>query len=409
MHILFLTDNFTPESNAPANRTHEHAKVWVQQGHQVTIITCAPNFPSGRVFPGYKNKLYQTETIDGIVVIRVWTFMASNSGFLLRLFDFLSFMLTSFFGGLFLTKTDIIIGTSPQFFTVCSAYLLSKFKRVPFVFEMRDIWPDSLDAVGVRHAKLFTRLMNPVADFLYRNADHIVVVTSSFKEYLLKKKISGDKITVVTNGIDVEKFQPVAADKNLIDDLNLTSKFIIGYIGTHGMAHHLQTLVDAAKVANGAEHLKRIHFLTIGTGAEFARLKKSSQGLENFQMIGQIPRSQIHRYWSIIDLAIIHLRDNPLFETVIPSKMFEAIAMGVPILHGVRGESAQIVKKYHIGVTFSSQQPLELLQQAQRVMEDDNFRHQLKRNAIKTSKLYCRKKLAMEMLTCLKGVLIRHA
>ena len=408
MHILFLTDNFPPESNAPANRTYEHAKEWVKDGHKVTIITCAPNFPIGKVFDGYKNRLFQTETIDGILVIRVWTFIAENKGVFLRLLDFLSFMLSAFIGGLFVHKVDVVVGTSPQFFTVCSAYFLSCLKRKPFVFEMRDIWPESLAAVGMRQSTILTRIAKPVAGFLYRRADHIVVVTQSFKNYLLSQKIPQCKITVVPNGIDKEKFTPIAPDRKLIAELGLESKFIVGYVGTHGMAHHLETMVEAAYFAAKREELNRLAFLTVGTGAEFENLANLSKGLDNFHMIGQVARSDIPKFWSILNVAVIHLRDSQLFETVIPSKIFEAMAMGVPILHGVKGESATIISDYKAGLLFDPQQPKELLDKAQTVMNDPDLYINIRNNALRAATFFDRTDLAKEMLKCLQGVHSQH-
>ena len=147
MRILFLTDNFPPETNAPATRTYEHCLKWVKMGYKVTVITCFPNFPKGKVFEGYTNKLYQKEDIDGIRVIRVWTYISENNGFVKRIIDYVSFAVTSFLFGLFV-KTDLIIATSPQFFTAISGRMLSVFKRIPWVMEVRDLWPDSIAAVG---------------------------------------------------------------------------------------------------------------------------------------------------------------------------------------------------------------------------------------------------------------------
>ena len=139
MHILFLTDNFPPEVNAPASRTHEHCREWVKVGHQVTVLTCAPNFPRGKVYQGYQNKVWQWKDIDGIRVIRVWTYITANEGFLRRILDYQSFMLSAILVAPFVRGVDIVIGTSPQFFTACAAYVVALYKRVPFIFELRDI------------------------------------------------------------------------------------------------------------------------------------------------------------------------------------------------------------------------------------------------------------------------------
>jgi len=151
MHILFLSDNFPPEVNAPASRTFEHCREWVKAGHQVTVISCVPNFPKGRVYAGYRNRLWQTEIIEGIRLLRVWSYITANEGFVKRILDYQSFMVAATLAGLLVRRVDVVVGTSPQFFTVCAAWVLSVFKRIPFVFELRDLWPESIKAVGVSH------------------------------------------------------------------------------------------------------------------------------------------------------------------------------------------------------------------------------------------------------------------
>src|SRR5438128_785545 len=148
MHILFLSDNFAPEANAPASRTHEHCKVWVEAGHDVTVITCAPNFPKGEVFAGYRNAWRQEERIDGIRVVRVWSYITANEGFARRILDYLSFMVTAAIAAPTVRGADIVVGTSPQFFTAWAAWFTGALKRRPFVFELRDLWPESIRAVG---------------------------------------------------------------------------------------------------------------------------------------------------------------------------------------------------------------------------------------------------------------------
>jgi len=200
MHILFLTDNFPPEVNAPASRTYEHSREWVKSGEQVTIITCAPNFPKGKVFPGYKNKLWQTEVIDGIKVIRVWTYITANEGFFKRTLDYLSFMISAVIASFFVKKVDVVIGTSPQFFTVCAAYLVGFFKRKPWVFELRDIWPESIKTVGAIKGSKVINFLQKIEIFLYRKANAIICVTNSFKKYLADKGIVSIKIFVIIKG-----------------------------------------------------------------------------------------------------------------------------------------------------------------------------------------------------------------
>ena len=408
MHILFLTDNFPPESNAPANRTFEHARQWVASGHRVTIITCAPNFPEGQLFEGYKNRWFQTELMDGITVIRVWSFMTRNAGFVLRLLDFFSFMVSGFLGGLRVRDADIIIGTSPQFFTVCAACCLAKVKQRPFVFEMRDIWPESLQAVGMSNAGLSVRLAAPVADYLYRRADHLIVVTHSFKAYLQDRGVSGERVTVIPNGVDPDMFFPIPADISLQQELQLEDKFVVGYLGTHGLAHGLESVVEAARLAGQTDDLTAVHFITVGAGAQFDRIKEIASDLDNFTMIGQVSRADISRYWSLVDASLIHLKASPLFESVIPSKMFEAMAMGVPLLHGVGGESADIVRTSRSGVCFAAEQPEALLSAIRQISADKDAYQQMKIGCLSSAQNYNRASLADRMADCLQGVVNSH-
>ena len=215
MHIVFLTDNFYPEGNAPAARTYEHVASWVKAGHQVTVITGAPNFPEGKVFEGYKNNWYTKELLNGIQIVRVKTYIAANKGFAKRILDFLSFMVTSFIAGLFQKKADAIIATSPQFFTAISGWLLSVFKRKPFIFELRDFWPASIVAVGAMKKSWVLTCIEKVELFLYHRADQIVVVTKSFKTELIARGIESDKISVVLNGVDLKQYALAAIKDTL--------------------------------------------------------------------------------------------------------------------------------------------------------------------------------------------------
>jgi glycosyltransferase involved in cell wall biosynthesis len=404
MHILFLTDNFPPESNAPANRTYDHAIQWVAAGHDVTVITCAPNFPAGRLFNGYQNRLRQVENIDGITVIRVWTFMTANEGFFLRTLDFLSFMISSFLAGMLVSRPDVVIGTSPQFFTACSACLLAKVKRKPFVFEVRDLWPDSILSVGITGASLIATIVMPISKFLYLSASHIIVVTNSSKNILVEAGVDGEKITVVRNAADHRYFKPRRPDSELIKSLDLGDKFVIGYIGTHGLAHNLETVIKSARLAVEDQQLQHLLFLFVGSGSELKKLRLLSSDLANVLIIGQVDRDEVLRYWSVLDAALIHLRDTPLFQTVIPSKIFEAMAMGLPLLHGVKGESAEIVTSLNAGLVFIPDSPESLLLVAKNIIHDKHKRDKLRRGAILASKSFTRESQAKIMLNCLLKV-----
>ena len=403
MHILFLSDNFPPEINAPASRTYEHCREWVLSKSQVTVITCTPNFPNGKVFDGYQNRLWQSETVDGIHVIRVWSFIAANEGFIWRILDYLSFMVSVTIAALFVRKVDVVIGTSPQFFTACAAWIIGRAKNVPWVFELRDIWPESIKVVGAMRDSFAIRLLERLELFLYHHATCIITVTHSFKSTLIKRGVDGKKIEVVTNGVDLNHFIPREKDSNLVDQLMLQGKFVVGYVGTHGMAHGLETLLDAAQLIQNKSDEENICFLFLGNGAKKSELVREAmmRGLTNVLFLDSTSKTDVTRYWSLLDLSIIHLLKAQLFSSVIPSKLFECMAMGIPILHGVSGESAQIVITEQIGEVFESGNASQLVELLLDLKKDPAKMDRYHRNGIKAAQFYNRSYLAKNMLDIL--------
>ena len=399
MHILFLSDNFPPEGNAPASRTFEHTKEWVKKGHKVTVITCAPNFPEGVVYPGYKNSWYSKTVIDGINVVRVKTYMAANTGFAKRILDYLSFMLSSFCAGIFAKKVDIVIATSPQFFTAISGYGLSAIKSVPFVFELRDIWPASITAVGAMQESKVIKLLEKIELFLYRKADLIVSVTEAFKTELIGRGVNAAKIKVVRNGVDLETYQPAVKDPELSEQYDLDGKFVVGYIGTHGLAHGLSSIVGAAKRLS---HREDVVFLFAGGGAGLASLQNEVQeaGLKNVRILGRIEKKYISRIWSLCDVSLVHLKNTPLFKSVIPSKIFEAFGMGLPTIIGVpEGEATAIVKEHQAGLIVAPENEEEIACAVLSLADDGDTRNRLSDSAIKAALRFNRPVLAEQMLT----------
>jgi len=400
LHILFLTDNFPPESNAPASRTFEHCREWVRAGHQVTVITCAPNFPKGKVFDGYRNRLWQQELMAGIRVIRVWSYITANEGFVKRILDYQSFMLSATLAAPFVRGVDVVVGTSPQFFTACAAYLVSRMKRIPFVFELRDMWPESIKAVGAMKDSAVIRVLERIEMFLYRKAARIVTVTHAFKDTLIRRGIDGQKIEVVTNGVDLSHFSPQAKDAQLLAQHGLDGKFVAGYIGTHGMAHALETLLDAAQTLQQTPGAENIRLLFLGDGARKAELANQAQarGLGNVMFLDAVPKDQVKRYWSVLDVAVIHLRKTELFTTVIPSKLFECMGMGLPVLHGVAGESADIVVREKVGEVFESENAQQLVEGLLRMRDQPEAYAAYQQHGLAAAIRYDRKHLALKML-----------
>ncbi len=397
MKILFLSDNFPPEVNAPASRTFDHCREWVKSGDEVTVITCAPNFPQGKLYDGYRNKLWQEEEIDGIRVIRVWSYIVANKGFVKRTLDFISFSISSFLAGIFI-KTDIIIATSPQFFTALSGRSLSFWKNVPWIMEVRDLWPESIKTVGALKTGPFIRYFEWEEKKCYKSAKSIVVVTDSFKRKLKDRGIDDRKIHVVKNGVDRNLFAPVEAkDAELLEKLNLKNKKIIGYIGTHGMAHKLDFILRCASLLQDKN--RDIHFLFLGNGAEKDNLKrlKDSLKLTNVTMLDSVSKKEVKRYISILDVCLINLKKSDLFKTVIPSKIFENAAMEVPILMGVEGEAKDIVEGYGAGLCFEPESELDFMNKLHEIFIPDRY-SLFKDGCQRLARDFDRKNLAKKMI-----------
>jgi putative colanic acid biosynthesis glycosyltransferase WcaI len=404
VHILFLSDNFPPETNAPATRLFEHARAWVRVGHRVTVITCAPNFPEGRVHAGFENRWYARELLEGIEVVRVKTFISANEGLLLRTLDHLSFMVSSFCAGLIQDLPDVIVATSPQFFCAVSGWALAFARRKPFVFELRDLWPESIRAVGAMREGPVLRALERLELFLYRRAAAIVSVTESFKRRLVERGIEAEKIAVVRNGVDLSSYAPRARNAAFAGRLGVADKFVVGYLGTHGMAHALERVLEAAELLRRRDDIR---FLFVGAGAARETLveKARAMGLSNVIFWPSVPKQDMPGVWSLCDLALIHLKDEPLFSTVIPSKIFEAMGMGVPTLFaGPDGEAAGIVRSTRSGVVVPPERPSELARVVRDLCDDRERRRAMAKNAYACAQLFDRDDLAQEMLELLEGV-----
>lgn len=404
MRILFITDNFPPEVNAPATRTYEHCKRWVELGAEVTVITCAPNFPQGEVHEGYKNSLKNKEMMDGMKVIRVWSYITANEGFVKRALDYLSFAFTSFWAGL-AEETDIIIATSPQFFVTWSGAALSGLKRKPWAFELRDLWPESIKAVGALDEGVIFRTLERVELFLYENADIIIPNTPAFKKNLTERAIDENKIKVIPNGANLELFTHRPKNDKTVNELGLEDKFVAGYLGTHGLAHNLDFILECAASLNDED----IAFLFIGDGAEKENLKNQAAALslKNVTFLDPIPKHKVPDYLSIFDVALVPLKKSDTFKTVIPSKIFETAAMQIPILLGVEGQAKELVEKYGVGLCFEPENEDDFLEKLGMLKSDCELYRKLSANGMDLARAYDRSRLAEEMYEVLTDVALR--
>jgi len=373
VHILFLSHYFVPENNAPAARVHGMAKEWARLGHRVTVLTGAPNVPAGVVYEGYRNRLYQEEWIEGIRTARVWTYLAANRGRVRRGLNFLSYMAAAGAAGSALRpRADVVIATSPQFFAGWAGVPVSRAHGAPLVLEIRDIWPDSITAVGALKEGRVVRALEGLERALYDAADHIVAVGEGYRQNMIRKGVPAAKIDVVTNGVDADLFTPRPADAALRERLGFAPHtFVVTFAGTIGMASGLDVALGAARRLK-EQGRDDVAFLLIGDGAVRAELEEQAraQGLENVVFTGLVARAELPGYLASSDACLVHFRKQELFSTILPSKLFEDAAMEKPILLGFEGDARALLGEADCGLAFEPDNDAELAAAAVKLADD---------------------------------------
>lgn len=372
MRIVFFSHYYPPEVNAPASRTSEHCRIWAKAGHDVTVITCAPNHPAGKIYPGYTNSFFQTEMTDGVRVVRVWTYLAPNEGFARRTANYVSYMLSASLAMLRLPRPDVYVSTSPQFFCGLAGLIAKTLRRKPWVLEIRDLWPESIVTVGAMKKGAVTRTLEWIERLAYRKADHIIAVTDSFVPHIAARCQGAGKISVVKNGVDLTVFKSGGDGAAMKRKLGLDGRFVAAYVGTHGMAHGLDTILDAAVLLKDDP---RIGFLLVGDGAERARLVERAKTLDlpNLRIAGQLPKSEMPAVWSATDASLIVLKKSDTFTKVLPSKMFEAMAMQCPIVLGVEGEAEALLQDAGAGIAITPESASELANAVVKLANDTDL------------------------------------
>lgn len=380
LRLLFLTQYFPPESNAPANRVYEFAKTWTEMGHQVQVLTGFPNHPNGVIHPGYRRKAFMRERVDGIEVIRTLTFATANKGRLRRMFQFFTFMLAAILQGAYAAKRcDVVIATSPQLLVALAGYVLSLVLRKPFVMEVRDIWPEAIVAVGLMKPGPVISALEIVERFLYRRAKSIVVVTNGFAEKIAAKGIDPAKVVVVPNAVDLRQFSILDRKESAKAQFALDGKFLVSYIGTHGLAHNLTTVIEAAERLR--DH-SNVHFLFAGDGAERKRIEAlvEKKALSNVTMLGQQSRELVPKLIGMSDVCLVPLRKTPLFDATIPSKIYEIMACGVPMIISVSGEARSLVERAKAGIGIEPENVEQLIQAIRSLQDSHEKREALGQN-----------------------------
>jgi colanic acid biosynthesis glycosyl transferase WcaI len=415
--ILYISQYFPPEMGAPAARADELARYWASAGHVVSVLTGFPNHPTGVVPTEWRSRLRHLafhEKVGAVDVYRTWLWPLPNRKAHERMRNYSSFCVSAALRGMSIPRPDVIIATSPQLLVGLAGWWLAFIRRIPFVFEVRDLWPESLAAVGAGDENsLLHRCLSAIANFLYRNADHIVVVTPAFKDHLIEhRQVPAKKISVVENGVEIDLFSPspAAANQALRRDLGVDGKFLVCYVGTMGMAHGLETLLDAA--AQLQSQNAGIQFVLIGEGAEKARIQvlAESRGLANVRFLDQQPREKIPAFISASDACLVLLKKTEVFKTVIPTKMLEFMSCSRPVILGVDGQARKIVEEAAAGIVIEPGDAAALGKAILQLAGDPELCHRLGTQGREYIVQRCsRSRTAVDYIRVLHGLLAENA
>ena len=342
MNIAYYSHYFMPEIGAPSARIYDLGREWLARGHRVQVATCFPNHPAGELYPGYSRGWYRHEMLDGIEVHRHWTYITPNKGFAKKTIGHVSFYPTALLSAGHVETPDVFIGTSPTFFAAMVAARLARRRKRPFIMEVRDLWPALFIELGVLKNRFAISLLEKLELSLYRKATRVVTVTEAFRQNLIERGVPERKVVTIPNGASVDFWTDHGEGEALREKLGLRGKFVVLYIGAHGISQALTSVLRAAARLRGDD----IRFVFVGEGAEKEKLTQfaDAEHLQNVLFVDPVGKDEVRAWYSLADVCLVPLRDIPLFATFIPSKMFEILSMARPIVGSLKGEAAAILE-----------------------------------------------------------------
>lgn len=359
MKILLLTQWFDPE---PTFKGLAFAKELKRQGHEVQVLTGFPNYPGGKIYDGYKLKLCQREEIEGISILRVPLYPNHDSSALKRIFNYISFAFMAILFGIFATKkADVIYAYHPPLTVGIAAIFIKFFRRTPIVYDIQDMWPDTLKATGMLNNNKILNVIGSVCKLVYRSVDHIVVLCPGFKKMLIERTVSEHKISIIYNWCDEQGLTQAQPAKVEYQQL-MQNRFNIVFAGNMGKAQALDTILDVAKKI---QNIQDLQFVFVGGGTETERLKQrlTTENISNTVFIPRMPMAEVGGILKLSNLLLVHLKKDPLFEITVPSKTQAYMAMGKPVLMAVAGDAADLIQRAECGCVATSED-VESIQQA---------------------------------------------
>jgi colanic acid biosynthesis glycosyl transferase WcaI len=403
MHILMLRQWYPPE---PIVLPQELAHTLQKMGHQVTVLTGFPHYPAGKLYPGYGLRPWRREVLAGVPVVRAPLYPDHSRSALRRVLNYTSFAITSSLIGPWLVRRpDVIFVYHPPLTVGWPAWLLSRLWRVPFVYQIQDMWPETLRATGMVNSERVLSWVGRIAQWVYAKAEAICVISPGFRANLIDKGVPPAKIHVISNWVDTETYHPEQPDLSLAEELGMAGRFNIMFAGNMGEAQGLETVLDAAE---RLRNHPRVQFVFVGDGIALPRLQQSaaSRGLNNVRFLGRYPVEAMPKLYALADGLLVHLKDDPLFRITIPSKILSYMAVGKPILAALAGDAADVVGEAGAGIACPPGNPQALASVVQRFhsMEELERRKMGERGLATVHKQYSREVLVGEIEAVLRGV-----
>lgn len=359
MHILILRQFYSPE---PAPLGPELATTLHAKGHQVTVLTGFPNYPTGILYPGYRLRPWMKEVLEGISVVRVPLYPDHGRSALKRVLNYVSFALSgSLLGPFIVPKPDVIFVYHPPLTVGAIAWVLHRLWRVPFLYQIQDMWPETLEATGMLTNPRILNMVGRFAKRVYAEAGAIAVISPGFRDNLIQKGVPPEKIVLIPNWVDTEVYHPIPRDSQLAEDLGLANTFNVMFAGNVGEAQGLETVLEAAELLCD---LPEVQFVIVGDGIAMPNLRTSAEArhLRNVRFLGRYPGNAMPALYALADVLLVHLKDDPLFRITIPHKILSYMASGKPVLAAVAGDAADVVLEVGAGIHCPPQDPAALAQ-----------------------------------------------
>jgi glycosyltransferase involved in cell wall biosynthesis len=369
VHVLFVTQFFTPEVGATQTRIHEFARACVAAGHRVTVLTELPNHPRGRILPDYQGRIVTRETLDGFTVLRVWVWTAEIKTFWMRLAFYGSFFVLALLrGALVRGPVDVVFATSPPLPVGLLGWVLARARRARFVLDIRDLWPAAAQALGELNRPALLRAAERLERFLYRHADRITTVTRGFVRHITPMLRDAARVVWLPNGTIGDVFHPDRVDPSLRARLGLTGRFVVTFAGNHGIGQGLEAVLEAANLLRARPD---VMFCFIGDGPSKARLVARAGALElpNVRFLPGVPLAEVTPYLTMSDALLVTLRSHPVFDTFIPSKLFDFLACSRPVILMVNGEAREVLEASGNGVWVAPEDSAGLAKAVVELME----------------------------------------